>query len=188
MKLGLRIFLVCAIFGALAACVPPDPLNRIGGMSITDKIAVSNSSILLTSYLSGNTVWNHSDPDEGGHGTQVEYHSPDGKVFLWYPGNQHPVQGRWKVEDRQSGKPLLCYQYGVKTYNPVLRQRGGAWRCERQNWVYLGTAFAGDPFHLASGRLPFVIPDRGFYGPNKLLSMAGRSGETVTMITDRGSL
>jgi hypothetical protein len=183
MKPFLNLLYVSA-FLALAACVSPDPLNRIDSLSIAHRSKVANSGPLLTAYVSGKTIWDHSDPQKGGHGSQIEYHAADGRSFLWYPGNQRPVQGRWKVEQGQSGVPLLCYQYGANTYNPVLGTRGGAWKCERQNWVSLGDAFEGDPFRLASGRVPFVIPDRAFYTPDRLLSMAGRSGETVTWVTD----
>jgi hypothetical protein len=57
-----------------------------------------------------------------GTGTQVEYLSPDGKAYLWYPGNNAMAVGTWSIGaiplyqkkngvDTKSDLPTLCFQY-----------------------------------------------------------------------------
>lgn len=57
----------------------------------------------------------------GGHGVQIEYHSPNGRANLSYPTNQRMLPGRWSV----NGRSGVCYNYGSNTYNPVTRNRSG---------------------------------------------------------------
>lgn len=63
-----------------------------------------------------------------GHGTQIEYLSPDGSTYLWYPGNKRVVQGAWELRS-DSGQTRMCFQYGPNTYNPVTQKGGGNWNC-----------------------------------------------------------
>jgi len=126
--------------------------------------------------MTGNTLWSYSGPNLG-HGTQVEYHSPDGQVFLWYPGNRAPVRGAWKVDGGFT--PRLCYMYQENSYNPLTRQRGGKWECRSLAGYELPVMIKGDPFNLASGKLPFVIPDKASYDPRDLMQMAGRSPDLI---------
>jgi len=85
------------------------------------------------------------------HGLQVEYFSPDGKVYLWYPGNVRSVVGEWTAE-----KNDLCFRYQPNSYNPVTGQRGGAWECRNRarEKIALVSKADGDPFQLKSGRVP----------------------------------
>jgi hypothetical protein len=85
------------------------------------------------------------------HGLQVEYFSPDGKVYLWYPGNSRSVVGEWTAEKNE-----LCFRYQPNSYNPVTGQKGGKWECRnraRQRGDLVSKA-EGDPFQLKSGRVP----------------------------------
>ncbi|WP_170763836.1 hypothetical protein [Ruegeria lacuscaerulensis] len=90
---------------------------------------------------------------DAGHGYQVEYLSPDGRAYLWYPGNRKTVVGKWKILLDE-----VCYRYGSNTFNPQTRQRGGSWNCEYTGILgYRVTAFQqGDVFNLKSGNLPYV--------------------------------
>lgn len=90
------------------------------------------------------------------HGTQVEHYAAGGEAFLWYPGNRRTVPGRWEV---RTAKQRICFRYGTQTFNPVTRRRGGAWNCTplRLHRRLARASCAGDPFGLASGRLPFVL-------------------------------
>lgn len=179
--------LVAGLVAALAACGMVENDRRL---PVQQAAEIARSEALLKRYLSGNTIWVHSDPDDfgGGHGTQVEFHASNGKTYLWYPGNSRPVMGQWKVETDSSGAPVLCYLYSSNSYNPVTRALGGNWECSRQNWVYLGDSYKGDVFGLSSGRLPFPIPDRKFYTVDDLLRMMGKDPASANMITNTGEL
>lgn len=79
------------------------------------------------------------------HGTQIEYLSPGGKTFLWYPGNTVILPGRWKREGQN-----ICFSYGANTYNPATGQRGGGWECmEFRLWWWANEQrMPGDIFGL----------------------------------------
>jgi hypothetical protein len=96
------------------------------------------------------------------HGTQVEYVAPDGRNFLWYPGNRTVVPGRWKV-DADADDPdetSLCQLYPSSSYNPATQTFGGSWECEDARRALSRTreTLIGDPFGLARRRAPpFVL-------------------------------
>ena len=178
---------IAALLLVISACGTVETDRRL---PVQEAAKIARSEALLTRFLSGNTIWVHSDPDDfgGGHGTQVEFHAANGKTYLWYPGNSRPVIGQWKVETDASGTPALCYLYSRNSFNPVTRARGGNWECSRQNWIYLGDSYKGDVFDLSSGRLPFTIPDRKFYTVDDLLRMMGKDPASADMITNLGEL
>jgi hypothetical protein len=184
----LRVGVISFALSVLSACQPSDPLSRFDKMSIADRSKTAASDSLLTQYLSGNTIWGISDAKDGGHGTQVEFHSKQGRVFLWYPMNTRLVTGQWEVRTNSAGKPNICYKYQSNSFNPMTGQLGGDWECSATNWVRLGDAIQGDPFGLASGRLPFAIPDRGYYAPGRLMAMANKDPRKVQMITTLSQL
>jgi hypothetical protein len=109
--------------------------------------------------LAGRTIMTR-DP---GHGTQVEYFSPDGFNYLWYPGNTGPVYGVWKLQrDSADRFHELCFRYQSNSYNPLTRQRGGDWECQPyrpyvSNFV---ETRVGDIFGLESGELPHRLARR----------------------------
>lgn len=106
-----------------------------------------------------------------GHGSQVSYSSPDGKIYLWYPGNKGIVEGTWSVNKgkeyrvESTGGPIMlaenriCFKYGPNTYNPVTGQRGGGGDCMRTKAYgrYVNELRRGDVFGLSRRReVPFV--------------------------------
>ena len=121
-------------------------------------------------FLFNKTV-RHYSPQ---HGTQVEYHSADGRAFLWYPGNPMILRGQWRVEEVPNVPKLWevppgsgnivertlfqpCYRYGANTYNPVTRNHGDKWECSGF-FTGFGEARGGDLFGLArGGAVPFVL-------------------------------
>ena len=59
-------------------------------------------------------------------GSQISYTSPDGASYLWFPGNEVVLQGRWTLEAAgryvvSLGRPVesvnVCFQYGPNTRN-----------------------------------------------------------------------
>lgn len=181
---SIQVAIACFSLGLLAACQPADPIDRVTGPTVAETAAIARDPAALERYVRGNTLWSSNEPP-GGHGTQIEYHSPQGNVFLWYPGNARIVRGKWKIE-AAGDRPLLCYQYQRNSYNPVTGQMGGNWECSTQNWVHLPVAMAGDPFSLAMDKVPFVIPDKGYYSPARLMVMAGKDPALIRMVRPAG--
>jgi hypothetical protein len=106
------------------------------------------------------------------HGTQVEYSSKDGKVYLWYPGNSVILPGRWRpeqwfVEYVEGGKLIkrfeyshICFAYGANTYNPATGQSGGGWECMVFDAFrkHLVEVVPGDVFNLRNRTTaPFIL-------------------------------
>lgn len=85
------------------------------------------------------------------HGVQVEYFAPGGRAHLWYPGNTRTVTGEWAVRGND-----LCFRYQANSYNPVTGQQGGEWDCRNRARAAqtVVSMDQGDPFALASGRVP----------------------------------
>lgn len=85
------------------------------------------------------------------HGTQVEYLARNGKSWLWYPGNEVILEGRWK---RQGGD--MCFAYGANTYNPATGQSGGDFECMEFAlfWGSIMERMPGDIFSLATRTAP----------------------------------
>lgn len=123
---------------------------------------MSQDSLTGNTYAKGPLNIGPVDPDypRGGvtyassdffHGLQVEYFSPDGKVFLWYPGNTKSVAGEWTTEGND-----LCFRYQSNSYNPVTGQNGGKWECTSKNRGKMGlvSKVDGDAFGLKSGKVP----------------------------------
>lgn len=105
-------------------------------------------------YFSGNTIRTH----DSFHGTQIEYHAPDGRAYLWYPGNKGAVPSLWKTQSSGDGGVQLCYKYPSNSFNPSTQNFGGEWECGAV-YVRVRTQrerVVGDPFNLRSGRVPQV--------------------------------
>jgi hypothetical protein len=101
------------------------------------------------------------------HGWQVEYTSPEGQAFLWYPGNERLAVGRWRVTTSSreiTGKTYrtaeVCFSY-PEGRNPATGAGPGQEECENA-WFAMGNSVfsssewrSGDPFHLAGGVMPY---------------------------------
>src|SRR5690349_3582836 len=91
--------------------------------------------------------------NDAGHGTQVEYLSPSGGAWLWYPGNAVIVPGKWK----RAGKDI-CFAYTSGSYNPVTGHQGGGWECMEYRlwWWAIDERVQGDPLGLEGRtKVPF---------------------------------
>ena len=98
--------------------------------------------------------------------------APNGVSYLWYPGNDRIVTGRWKVEPPRAGSKYakLCWKYGRNTYNPATRTRGGTFNCVPANRHILAEEeyTLGDPLKLSSGKVPFVLKPKREYSLVKI--------------------
>lgn len=162
-----------SIIAISAGCAGPEV--KIGA---ADQAAVIDAT---TARLANKTSVSNSRQ----HGPQASYASPDGRVFLWYPGNDTILEGEWKIRaspdflrtrnpdgtsnitrrDRlQRGKTYgpaaeICYRYGENTFNPATKKKGGVWECVLAS-LHLSKPkkFAdGDTLALArGGPVPYV--------------------------------
>ena len=106
-------------------------------------------------FLAGTTVKGFDNL----HGTQIEYLGRNGLASLWYPGNFGAVPSRWTTR-LDGGVTKVCFKYPTRSYNPVTGEGGGYWECRPAvEYLYLSDEIrSGDPFRLASGRVPFILP------------------------------
>lgn len=102
---------------------------------------------------------------QDGHGVYIEYTAPDGRLFMWYPGNNKVVYGEWGVQ-KVKNKPLMCFKY-FNSYHGVTGEFEPE-ECINQMQILSQSSvldlWEGDAFNLASGKLPYKksktdIPD-----------------------------
>lgn len=158
-------YLALALAVTLAACV-----QGTSNPTIDAPVPAVDTSTeaALRQQLSDATLLAYSPV----HGTQVEYTAPDGKAYLWYPGNPGPVVGEWTADTDGTGSAIVCFKYPANTYNPETEEWGGRWWC-KQGAGYVADEdhlVSGDPFNLASGRIPYVMPS----GPELTFEQLGR--------------
>lgn len=125
---------------------------------LADEVAASADPRAL---LAGQTI-QHFDPF---HGMQLEYYHPDGTAYLWYPGHKISVRSEWEFRGERTNEAdnrLLCYKYGPRVYNPVMKVRGRDWECQSIQMAprFIEGRVRGDVFNLASGRVPWVLIGR----------------------------
>lgn len=101
-----------------------------------------------TTYLSFSTA----------HGFQVNYLAPQGKAWLWYPGNRRGVQEEYK-QDAVAGQKAICWRHPSSSYNPVTQTTGGGFACQSLSFSQrtIVAALPGDPFSLKTGQVPFPL-------------------------------
>jgi hypothetical protein len=127
------------MFGARPVMTQAEYEARNAGAAGLPKAAADPE--VIAAFLGDRTVLTYSPQ----HGTQVEYISKSGEVFLWYPGNSAILPGSlavlWEnasaeIDDPQEGRyrgqvklSHVCFRYGANTYNPASGQRGGGFEC-----------------------------------------------------------
>ncbi|KQP23787.1 hypothetical protein ASF27_13470 [Methylobacterium sp. Leaf102] len=119
--------------------------------------------------MSDSTLLTHNTE----HGTQVEFATKDGKVYLWYPGNDVILEGRWKPEPfatefmekgrlvRRLEQSRICFSYPAASFNPATRKSGGGWECTSFEAYRPGVKEwkDGDILSLRGRKdAPFVLP------------------------------
>jgi hypothetical protein len=123
-----------------------------------------------------------------GHGTQVSFTAPDGKVFLWYPGNKFVMPGQWEVRSHAVLKSTLtvyaeiCFRYGPNTWNPVTGVVGGAWQCMPADFLVSVTTDSaeGDLFDLRQRPVPAFVLSKEKTSLKQLEDRASQSGNPVS--------
>lgn len=151
------IFLVSLLLALVAIAVSPVFAQAPKG--INEAFLIENSARVskVKAYYKGVTVMTYKKP----YGTQVEYFSPNGKTFLWYPGNRDVVRGEWKANKGQDGYPQTCFRYQSNSVNPYTKVPGGNWQCAQSIYFMFTDVqrIKGDAFGLAQ-QLPFKLSKR----------------------------
>ena len=132
-----------------------------GARSYYGKMDQGSDPQQLAALVSGATTRSSSIQ----HGTQVEYLSPDGRAYLWYPGNPRILPGRWRVEKRGLGAQI-CFTYMPQPVSGWSCQGGGNYLVNQAEIV------DGDPLDLEGGKLPFVM-SRTSYRLSDLIARTG---------------
>lgn len=133
------------------------PTLRLLTIAASIAIAASSPSATGASFSSVDVQGKTALFYDKGHGNQVEFYDPDGRCFLWYPGNTKAVPGQWLVSGQN-----ICFQYGKNTYNPVTGEKGDDWHCEPiQEWKKdIVDTVLGDVFSLSLTGAPYQLPAR----------------------------
>lgn len=157
MKKFILLFLTLSTISACGAA-----LNSAMTMNMVEGDQKRVQSLLespeaFSEFLSNTTIKNWDDQ----HGTQIEYHSVDGRTWLVYPGNTRAVKGQWQVQS-SNGQTQICYRYGIRTYNPVTRRQGGKWECSAAIFILLADEVVdGDVLRLQGrGAFPQKMPPK----------------------------
>lgn len=99
-----------------------------------------------------------------GHGIYVEYTDPDGRLFMWYPGNGGTVRGQWGISEEFS-PPRACFKY-FSAYHGVTGEfepnecvsaeqtLSGAYIVDQRSGDVFGLATKGIPYVKTAGNLP----------------------------------
>lgn len=155
-----------------------EPTSRLATDEATAMKAAMATQEAGSAYLSGTTALSMSP----GYGTQVEYLAPDGRSFLWFPGQIRTTPGHWRVDRDGTGQPRMCFLYGADSYDPVQQTYGGNWECAAlgQYFGHLMQLAKGDPFGLHDGMAPFPML-RPPYG----LDMKGAQAEGGGKVSQR---
>ena len=155
----------------LASCSPSTPVRQ---NSTVERFNFSQNPTEMRQQLAGRTA----KFDGPGHGTQIEYFHPNGRAYLWYPGNTAAVPSEWKVEAgaTSNASAVICFRYPNRSYNPITQQFGGRWECRPSTVFGVGMTalIQGDEFNLSSGRIPRSMPRGAVLSTPQLVNLIGR--------------
>lgn len=169
-----KLALLIATAAGLAACAAPQLFDGDSslGLDVGDIHRLSPEE--ARTYIANRTVMTY-DPGSTycysvgrypicntvpGHGTQIEYFGPDGRAYLWYPGNSRPVPSRWSLIRRQSSdRYSICFRYPSNSRNPLTGTSGSSPQCrDLSTWVSGITEVRdNDLFDLSTGTLPYPL-------------------------------
>ncbi|MEM9402671.1 MAG: hypothetical protein AAGA44_09315 [Pseudomonadota bacterium] len=184
-----RIALLTTVAFALLAGCASDPRNA-NQMAFEDAIAFNGQSAerlaksqvelrelskdevraRLTDALSDVTAI----VKQTGHGIYVEYTAPDGRLFMWYPGNAGTVAGTWGISD-QFAPPRACFRYFAAYHGvsgeyepnecvPAEQTLSEAYVIEKRKGDVFELRTKGIPYSKSAGNLPPWPEDWGKFG------------------------
>jgi hypothetical protein len=170
-----RIVIAILICLGLAACVAPQqrrPIGRLTDEKLADMSQKAKDGETarklkdgVRRMLNGRT----RVVGGGGHGVQVVYTTGNGRSYLWYPGNQTVLAGRWRIVEQMATvrtatnayefpQTKVCFDYGNNSYNPVTGKTGEECQHAAFMMMFSGRSVAGDKFGLSRRKaVPFVL-------------------------------
>lgn len=92
-----------------------------------------------------------------GHGIYVEYTAPDGRLYMWYPGNYGLVTGTWGISESFS-PPRACFKYQA-AYHGVTGEfepNECVSAAQTLSEAYVVEKRSGDVFELSSKGIPYA--------------------------------
>ncbi len=91
-----------------------------------------------------------------GHGIYVEYTAPDGRLFMWYPGNYTVVTGTWGISDAFS-PPRACFKYFGANHGVTGEFEPNECVAAEQTLseAYVIGKHNGDVFNLSTNGIPY---------------------------------
>ena len=91
-----------------------------------------------------------------GHGIYVEYTAPDGRLYMWYPGNGGVVTGTWGISDAFS-PPRACFKYFGAYHGVTGEFEPNECVSNEQtlSGAYLVDSRSGDVFKLSTKGIPY---------------------------------
>lgn len=158
------LFSACTNDGGSGVSIQSAPATSLD-IDFLESITAGQQSI--RSYASNKTLIFYGPS----HGAQIEYYSPSGDLFLWYPGNTRIVEGQWKTQSNKQ----ICYLYPISSRNPVTGQLGGSWECTHAAAVFAFDyeRLSGNPFDLKPGSVGFILEKRQFYTASEIGTRLG---------------
>ena len=116
----------------------PEAIGLIKNRTIMTFSADRTAPAFYKYDAAGKLVYSSPARPIKGHGTQIEYGGPDGRVYLWCPGNQIVLTGQWRIETRSmdigdKGAPkrldvaYTCFRYDTSGRNPMTGETGQDW-------------------------------------------------------------
>lgn len=99
-----------------------------------------------------------------GHGIYVEYTAPDGRLYMWYPGNFVTVGGAWGIVESYS-PPRACFKYYGAYHGvtgefepnecvPAAQTLSNAFVVDKRQGDVFGLSSEGVPYTKSAGNLP----------------------------------
>lgn len=156
------------LFGALLVLSSCTNSGSSNNMSPAERAAESRAIVEAHAFVSGAT-----NIDRTSTILQIEYHRPDGRAFLWFPGNRSILTGQWDIRRSPFGPgPYRCYRYDTSTNRKPFGSPDDGATCifiDPQKERYW---FVGDPYKLSTRGLPFVMRR----GPDAYSEVIRRTG------------
>ncbi len=160
-----RVALACAAGVALAGCVSSEEQAKAAAAREEAGVLVRPGNLSRDQAFAA--LVNKTRVTPALRGSQVSYLAPDGSVYLWFPGNDAILRGRWRIEAtggyvQALGRPVeryaICFDYDGP------RPSFLAGDAARQNCAPVETVLRraesthGDVLGLARrARVPFVL-------------------------------
>ncbi|MEM9757497.1 MAG: hypothetical protein AAF914_15955 [Pseudomonadota bacterium] len=128
------------------------------GLMLVASPGQAESVAIAFEFLCDRTIHYFND----GIGNQIEYTSPEGGAYLWFPDTPEVIVGTWDVFERDDGVVEICFEYPANSFgfdgltinnSEIHCFEYGAWVADIQE----DGIRDGDPFQLASGEIPFML-------------------------------